>query len=48
LATKPAAIKESGLEVLVQEVIAAKTTDPWVISYYFPSNSKAPLALVLD
>ena len=28
LATKPAAIMESGLEVLVQEVMAAKTTEP--------------------
>ena len=28
LATKPAAIMTSGFEVFVQEVIAAKTTDP--------------------
>lgn len=46
LAKRPAAIKESGLEVLVQEVIAAITTDPWFKVYYFPSNSKVPEFLV--
>lgn len=30
----------SGLEVLVQEVIAAMTTDPCSKVYYLPSNSK--------
>ena len=31
-ATRPAATSTDGLEVLVQEVIAAITTSPWVIS----------------
>lgn len=30
LARRPAAIRESGLEVLVQLVMAARTTSPWV------------------
>lgn len=36
LATKPAAIIESGFEVLVQEVMAAKTTDPCLNVCYSP------------
>jgi len=36
-ATNPAAIIASGLEVLVHEVIAAKTTDPCLKVCYFPS-----------
>ncbi len=34
LATRPAAINESGLEVLVHEVMAAKTTEPFLIVCY--------------
>jgi hypothetical protein len=36
LATKPAAIIESGLDVFVQEVMAANTTDPCFNVSYFP------------
>jgi hypothetical protein len=38
LATNPAAIIESGFDVFVHEVIAAKTTDPCLRVYYFPLN----------
>lgn len=37
-ANKPAATNESGLEVLVQEVMAATTIDPFLSSYSDPSN----------
>jgi hypothetical protein len=37
LAIKPAATKESGLEVLVQEVIADTTIDPFLSSCSYPS-----------
>ncbi len=36
LASKPAAIRTEGLDVLVQEVIAAITTEPWLSSLYYP------------
>ncbi len=36
LATRPAAIKESGLEVFVQDVMAAKTTEPFLSVCYSP------------
>ena len=37
-ATNPAAIIASGFDVFVQEVIAAKTTEPCLRVCYFPSN----------
>src|SRR5690349_22199254 len=37
-ATRPAATSTDGLEVLVQEVIAAITTSPWVIEKFLPST----------
>src|SRR5579875_2247878 len=40
LARSAAAIITSGLEVLVQEVIAAITTAPWPISAWRPSSSR--------
>ena len=39
-ASRPAAISTLGLEVLVQEVIAAITTSPWPRSNFLPSTSK--------
>lgn len=38
LATKPAAIIESGFEVFVQDVIAANTTEPCLKACYYPLN----------
>lgn len=43
LANNPAAINESGLEVLVQEVIAEITMSPCFRVYFFPSYSKVPV-----
>ncbi len=39
LATKPAATKASGLEVLVQEVMAANTTEPCLSDIYLPPTA---------
>lgn len=36
LATNPAATKASGLDVFVQEVIAANTTEPFLRAYFSP------------
>ena len=36
LAMRPAWSITLGFEVLVQEVIAAMTTDPWLIVYCYP------------
>lgn len=38
LATKPAPIMASGLEVLVQEVMAARTTEPCLRACSYPLN----------
>lgn len=38
LQSKPAASITPGLEVFVQEVIAAMITEPWFKLYYFPLN----------
>ena len=38
LATRPAAISTLGLEVLVQEVMAAMTTSPWPTSNFSPAT----------
>src|ERR1700742_3801575 len=40
-ATSPAATSTEGLDVLVQDVIAAITTSPWVNSKFFPSTFTA-------
>ena len=37
-ATRPAAIITLGLDVFVQDVIAAITTSPFLISKFFPSK----------
>src|ERR1700753_874666 len=37
-ATRPAATRTDGLEVLVQEVIAAITTSPWVSAKFLPAT----------
>jgi len=42
LATIPAASITIGFEVLVQEVIAAMTTSPWLKVYSTSSNLKLP------
>ena len=33
-----------GLDVFVQEVMAAMTTEPWLKVYYCPSSSKVEVA----